>query len=73
MTARSMHWNSAPYLSPAPQRIKTSIEKGMAQGMAEEKERALQEKIGMAKAMLADGMAMELVCKYTNLSPEQIA
>ena len=42
------------------------FEQGIAQGVA-------QGKAEIAKAMLADGMDVALVVKYSGLSPEEIA
>ena len=45
----------------------------LEEGREEERARSLKEKIEMAKAMLADGiMDIEQVCKYTQLTPEQL-
>ena len=45
--------------------IEQGIEQGIAQGAA-------QSKAEIAKAMLADGMDIALVVKYSGLSPEEI-
>ena len=48
------------------QGIEQGITQGVAQGVA-------QGKAEIAKAMLADGMDVALVVKYSGLSPEEIA
>ncbi len=41
----------------------------LEEGREEGRKEAMKD---LAKAMLADGMDLELVCKYTKLSPEQL-
>ena len=45
--------------------LEAGLEKGRAEGMAE--------KLEGARKMKADGLAVEMICKYTGLSPEQVA
>ena len=44
--------------------------KGRAEGLAEGR---AEEKIGIARMLKADGMAIDIIAKYTGLSPEEIA
>jgi len=46
--------------------------KTFAEGREQERKENLAEKRAMAKAMLADGMAPELVAKYTQFSIEEV-
>lgn len=48
------------------------VEKGIEDGIAQEKQRAYQEKIKMAKEMLSQGIDMALVLKITQLSNEDL-
>lgn len=48
------------------------LKQGIEQGIEQERIKNLAEKKAMAKAMLADGMAPELVAKYTNFSIEEV-
>ena len=53
--------------------LKEGYEAGVATGLAQELEQGLYSaKIENAKAMLADGMDVNLVAKYTGLSVEVI-
>ena len=45
--------------------LEAGLEKGRAEGLAE--------KMEAARKMKADGLAVEMICKYTGLSPEQVA
>ena len=48
------------------------MEKGLEAGRAEGLEKALTEKLEAARKMMADGLSIETICKYTGLAPEQI-
>ena len=53
--------------------VRQGVERGLAQGLEQGLERGLYEaRIENAKAMLADGMDVNLVAKYTGLSVETI-
>ena len=50
------------------------LEKGLEKGLAKGLEKGIaQGKADTAKAMKADGMAPELIAKYTGLTAEEIA
>ena len=57
--------------------LEAGLEKGRAEGRAEGLEAGLEkgraEKLEAARKMKADGLAVEMICKYTGLSPEQVA
>ena len=53
--------------------IDTAKEEAKAEGRAEERERAMEEKRDSARKMKADNMPPELIIKYTGLTAEEIA
>ena len=61
--------------------LEAGLEKGLEKGRAEGLEKGLEkgraegmaEKMEAARKMKADGLAVEMICKYIGLSPEQVA
>jgi len=49
--------------------IRTSYDKGVFEGKIEGK---IEEKIETAKKMIKDGMSVDIISKYTDLTAEQI-
>ena len=59
-------WDNAAVLAGAEER---GMEKGLQQGLEQGK---LAEKLEIARKMKADGQPLELILKFTKLSPEEI-
>ena len=51
---------------------KAGVQKGIEKGRAEERAKALAEKIEMAKKMLSDGLSIDIISKYSDLSIHEI-
>ena len=49
------------------------MEKGKEEGIVKGREEGMKEKeIEIAKKMLSDNMPLEIICKYSNLSKEEV-
>ena len=54
--------------------LNAAMQQGIAQGIAQGLQQGItQEKIATARAMLADGISVVQIAKWTGLTPEEIA